>query len=80
MGSAKDIRIVKYRDDFLNGDMDTLILLNKAGVMNNEYSTLNMVEKARSKFEEEALRKIAVASSPSSYSHSQQSFKQGEIK
>lgn len=64
LGIAKDILSVKYKDDFLNGDMDTLMLLNKAGIMSPEHSTISMVEKARSKFEEEYLKKIAAVSTP----------------
>jgi hypothetical protein len=55
--------IIKNRDDFLNGSFDDLVLLNKAGIMSPEVSTLNMIDKARSKFEE-ARKRIASVSSP----------------
>jgi hypothetical protein len=60
---ANDVMIIKNRDDFLNGSFDDFVLLNKAGIMSPEVSTLNMIDKARSKFEE-ALKRIASVSSP----------------
>lgn len=44
--------------------MDDLTLLNKAAIMSPEVSTLNMIDKARSKFEDEQLKKIAGLASP----------------
>jgi hypothetical protein len=44
--------------------MDDLIFLNKAGIMSPDMSTLPMINKAKSRFEEEQLRRIALASSP----------------
>jgi hypothetical protein len=64
LGLAKDILTVKYKDDFLNGSFDDLMLLNRAGIMSVESSTLSMIDKARSKFEEEYLKKIAAVSTP----------------
>jgi hypothetical protein len=61
---AQDMKAIKNRDDFLNGSMDDLVLLNKAGMMTPEISTVNMIDKARSKFEEEALKRIASVASP----------------
>ena len=46
--------------------MDDLILLNKAAIMSPEISTLNMIEKAKSKFEDEQLKRIASVASPQS--------------
>jgi hypothetical protein len=61
---ASELKAIKNIDDFLNGNMDDLILLNKAGMMSSEMSTLSYIEKAKSKFEEEALKRIASVASP----------------
>jgi hypothetical protein len=53
LGPVKDVLAVKNLDDFLNGDFDQLLLLNKAGMMTVEQSTLHLIDKARSRFEEE---------------------------
>jgi hypothetical protein len=61
LGSAHDLLAVKNLDDFLNGDFDNLALLNRAGIMIPEASTLHMVDKAKNRFEEEGLKRIALA-------------------
>jgi hypothetical protein len=66
LGPATDILSIKNKDDFLNGNFDQLVLLNKAGMMNVEQSTLHLIDKARDRFEEEQLRRIALASTPTS--------------
>jgi hypothetical protein len=74
LAPANDVMSVKHLGDFLNGDIDDLILLNKAGIMAVEYSTLGMIDKARARFEEEALKRIATVAgtSPSSLPQQQQ--------
>jgi hypothetical protein len=71
LGPVKDVLAIKNKEDFLNGDFDQLMLLNKAGMMTIENSTLHLINKARDRFEEEQLKKIALVSSPSSQSQSQ---------
>jgi hypothetical protein len=61
---ATDVMIVKNRGDFLNGSFDDLALLGRAGIMSPDMSTLNMIDKAKSRFEEEALKRIAAVASP----------------
>ena len=80
LGLATDIHSVKFRDDFLNGNFDDLLLLNKAGIMSAEHSTLGMIDKARSKFEEEHLKRIAAVSTPSPTAQAQAQPQTGEIK
>ena len=58
LGPVSQVMSVKNRDDFLHGLFDDLLLLNKAGIMSPEYSTLNMVKEAESRFKEEALKKL----------------------
>jgi hypothetical protein len=64
MSPAQDVKAIKNRDDFLNGDYDSLALLNRAGIMAVETSTLNMIDKAKSKFEDEQLKRIAQVANP----------------
>lgn len=64
MPAASELKAIKNRDDFLNGSMDDLVLLNRAGIMSPEVSTLNMIGEAQSKFKEEQLKKIAGLASP----------------
>jgi hypothetical protein len=45
--AANYVMTIKYLDDWLYGDFDTLMLLNKAGVISSEVSTLKMVEQAK---------------------------------
>jgi hypothetical protein len=61
---ASELKAIKNRDDFLNGNMDDLILLNKAGIMSPEMSTLSYIDKAKSKFEDEQLKRIAQVANP----------------
>jgi hypothetical protein len=63
-GPISDVMGVKYFDDWLNGNFDDLLLLNKAGVMTPETSTLSMIDKAKSRFEEEILKRIASVAQP----------------
>jgi hypothetical protein len=64
LASASELKAIKNRDDFLNGDYDSLALLNRAGIMDVNVSTLSMIDKARSKFEDEQLRRIAQVANP----------------
>jgi hypothetical protein len=74
LGPIKDVKGVKNKEDWLTGDMDTLLLLNKAGIMSPEFSTLNMVSEAKDRFREEQLKRIAAVSSPASSSSSSSSI------
>lgn len=65
LGPVNDVFTVKNKDDWLEGRFDDLLLLNRAGIMSPDHSTLNMIDKARSRFEEEHLRRIAQVSTPS---------------
>ena len=61
---ATNVLAIKNRDDFLNGNFEDLMLLNKAGMMSPEMSTLEYIQKAKSKFEDEQLRRIAQVANP----------------
>jgi hypothetical protein len=64
ISSATELKAIKNRDDFLNGDFESLALLNRAGIMSIETSTLEYIQKAKSKFEDEQLRRIAQVANP----------------
>lgn len=73
LGPVSEVRSVRNKDDFLNGDFDTLMLLNKAGIMSPDYSTLDMVSEAKDRFREEQLKRIAQVSTPQPQPQPQQS-------
>ena len=64
ISSATEVKAIKNKEDFLNGSFDDLALLNRAGMMSIETSTLEYIKKAKSKFEDEQLKKIAGLASP----------------
>ena len=61
---ASNVMGVRFFEDWLYGNFNTLMLLNKAGVMSPEVSTLSMAGEAKDRFKEELLKKIAAVSSP----------------
>jgi hypothetical protein len=55
---AVDIMAVKNKRDFLEGDFDDLVVLNKSGMMLTEESSLHLVEKAKKKLEERSVERV----------------------
>jgi hypothetical protein len=56
---ARDIFTVKNKQDFLEGSIENLIILNKSGLMVTEDSSLDLAEKAEKKLEDRAVEKVA---------------------
>jgi hypothetical protein len=56
---ARDIFTVKNKQDFLEGSIENLIILNKSGLMVTEDSSLDLAEKAKKKLEDRAVEKVA---------------------
>jgi len=57
---ARDVLIVKDVNDFLDGDFEDLVILNKSGMMNQfEFGpSLHLVKNARKKMQEKAIEKM----------------------
>lgn len=56
--AATNILAVQDVTDFLDGDFEDLVILNKSGMMNPFGPSLPLVKKARKKLEDKALEKI----------------------
>jgi hypothetical protein len=56
--AARDILTVKDVNDFLEGDFEDLVLLNKSGMMSDYGPSLHLIDKARKRMEQRALERI----------------------
>ena len=56
--SATNVMAIKNKQDFLDGSFDDLVILNKSGMMMIDEPSLQLVEKAKKKIEEQAVSKV----------------------